>query len=103
MVYQEVIAGTSLFGEENREKIGGDQAVLRNTLLCWPRVLYNLAWPQLHPQTLAYPPSPWAYGLAELCQQNYPLMKMASQGRSLGALIACTVSLCSCGSVGFVS
>lgn len=99
MVYQEVIAGTSLFGEENREKIGGGQAVLRNT----PRVLYNLAWPQLHPQTLAYPPSPRAYGLAELCQQNYPLIKMASQGRSLGALIACTVSLCSCGSVGFVS
>lgn len=36
---QSVQTNHSLFGEENREKTGGGPATLRNTPLCWPRVL----------------------------------------------------------------
>lgn len=45
LVYQEGIAGTRLFGEENREDIGGGQATLRNTPLCWPRALHQQSNP----------------------------------------------------------
>lgn len=41
LVYQEGIAGTRLFGEENREDIGGGQA----TPLCWPRALHQQSNP----------------------------------------------------------